>query len=361
MQIVAVTSKKQFRTFLSVPKFIYQNDKEYISPIKQEITKILWDHKTPDEVGLWVMIVNNEAVGRIAAFVNKGNKGGLGFFECIDDTTAAHALFDAGIDWLKKKSISSVEAPVNYGERDKFWGLLVEGFRHPSYQENYNPMYYQHLFESYHFVEAFRQSTQEISPKRFNEEKMAALAQKVEQNPDISIRHIDKNNLKKYATDFATIYNAAWKQHEHFQPLDTTKVLKIMKSMKPVMREYLLWFTYDKEQPVAFYVSIIEINEIFKNLNGNLNWFGKLKFLYLKSRTPITRIRGLVFGVIPSHQGLGITSGMMMKVFNIFKTDPHLQTSELAWIGDFNPRMLRLMKSIGAQEIKQHITYQKKI
>lgn len=361
MRIVPVISSRLFGAFLDVPKRIYRHDKEYIPHIRQEIQKILWDRPQKDEVGLWLLEKNGQYIGRIAAFVNKGQKGGLGFFECEDDVKAAHQLFDTGIQWLLTKRVDVVEAPVNYGERDKFWGLMVSGFKNPSYQENYNPAYYQEFFETYGFEVSIRQSTQEISPDRFNEKKMAALAAKVDASPNLNIRHIDKKHLTKYAADFATIYNAAWKAHAHFVPLTSEKVLKMMRAMKPVMREDLIWFTYDDEQPVAFYVSIIEVNEIFKHLNGNLNWLGKLKFLYYKWRLPVTKIRGLVFGVIPSHQGLGITSGMMMKVFNIFKTDPYLKTSELAWIGDFNPRMLQLLKSIGAEEIKQHVTYQKKI
>ena len=357
MQIVKVDSKRLFKEFLDVPKLIYKNDSEYIPHIRQEITKILWDKGA----GLWLLYDGKVVIGRIAAFINKGNKGGLGFFECVDNQSCANLLFDTGIGWLKSKQVSTVEAPVNFGERDKFWGLMVDGFKNPSYQENYNPAYYQELFESYGFKPSITQSTQEISPERFNEKKMSTLAKKVEQNPDLSIRHIDKNNLEKYASDFATVYNGAWQQHEHFVALTKDKVLKMMRAMKPVMREDLIWFTYDKDTPVAFYVSIIEVNEIFKYLNGNLNWWGKLKFLYLKRRTPVTKIRGLVFGVVPSHQGMGITSGMMMKVFELFKTDPFLKTSELAWIGDFNPRMLQLLQSIGAQEIKQHLTYEKKI
>jgi hypothetical protein len=361
MRIVSVTDNKLLNVFLSVPNYIYQDDSEYIHPIRQEIKKILWDNKRPNEVGLWLLFDGKLAIGRIAAFINKGNKGGLGFFECVDEEVASSLLFDEGVKWLKTQDIYTLEAPVNHGERDKYWGLMVTGFKNPSYQENYNPPYYQRLFESYGFEESFKQSTQEISPDRFNVEKMGKLSEQVEQNPDLEIRHIDKNQLDKYASDFAEIYNGAWKQHEHFEPLTQRKVLKIMKSLKPVMREDLIWFTYDQQKPVAFYISIIEVNEIFKHLKGNLNLIGKLKFLYYKRVTPVTKIRGLVFGVIPSHQGMGITSGMMMKIFNIFKTDKHLKTSELAWIGDFNPRMLQLLETIGAREIKQHITYQKKI
>lgn len=361
MQVIPVKTDRDFKAFLDVPKRIYKDDPEYVPHIRQELTKLLWTRPEADEVGLWLVKQNGEYIGRIAAFVNPGRKGGLGFFESIDSTDVANLLFRRGIEWLCAKDIFLVEAPVNYGERDKFWGLLVEGFKNPSYQENYNPPYYRQLFEQYGFEPSIVQSTQEINPKRFNLEKIKPLAQKVFDNSDFEIRCIERNNLDKYARDFATIYNAAWQQHEHFVPLTAEKVLRMMKEMKPVLREDLIWFTYAKGEPVAFYVSIIELNEIFRHLNGNLNLWGKLKFLWLKRRIKITRIRGLVFGVVPQYQGMGLTTGMMMKIFEVFQTDPYLKSSELAWIGDFNPRMLGLLRAIGAEEVKRHMTFQKNL
>lgn len=359
MRIVPVTTKKLFKTFLKVPELVYRGDQVYIPHIQQEIQKILWDNKAPDEVGIWMVEDGDDYIGRMAAFVNAEGVGGFGFFEAVQDYEVARLLFDTGKEWLLHKGVQRVLAPINYGERDKFWGLLVAGFHNPSYQENYNPVYYQSFFKEYGFTEGIVQSTQEISPKLFNLDKIAPLAQKVFANPVFEIRHIEKNNLPKYAADFVEVYNGAWKQHEHFVPLSTAQVLKMMKSMKPVLREDLIWFTYSKGKPVAFYVSIVEVNEILKHLNGNLNWWGKLKFLFYKSVVRTTKIRGLVFGVIPEYQGLGLTTGMMMKIFEVFRNDRHLVSSELAWIGDFNPRMMKLLRSIGARETKRHITFEK--
>jgi GNAT superfamily N-acetyltransferase len=361
MQLIAVTSDQLFKAFLDVPKLIYVDDKEYIPHIRQEIQHILWDRPQPGEVGLWLVEHNDQYVGRIAAFINPGNKGGLGFFESIDNSEVAKLLLETGEQWLRDKHISVIEAPVNYGERDKFWGLLVKGFKNPSYQEPYNPAYYRRFFEDQGYTVKIVQSTQEVTPALFNVDKIGPLAAEVEQNPDLELRHIEKDKLDKYASDFVTIYNKAWKQHEHFVPLTVEKVGRMMKAMKPVLREDLVWFTYVKGEPVAFYVSIIEINEIFRYLNGNLNGWGKLKFLYYRWRKPITRIRGLVFGVVPEYQGMGITSGMMMKVFDVFKKYPQLKTSERAWIRDFNPGMMKFLEAIGAHETKQHITFEKKI
>src|SRR5210317_1845175 len=113
MQVVSVDTHSVFQSFLDVPKLIYRDDENYVPHIRQEIEKALWN--------------KGDKVGLIAAFVNKGKKGGLGFFESINNKDVAHILFDTGIQWLNTRSLTEVEVPVNFGERDKFWGLLVNG------------------------------------------------------------------------------------------------------------------------------------------------------------------------------------------------------------------------------------------
>jgi hypothetical protein len=44
-----------------------------------------------------------------------------------------------------------MDGPINFGERDKFWGLLTEGFIEPLFGMNYNFPYYKDLFENYGF------------------------------------------------------------------------------------------------------------------------------------------------------------------------------------------------------------------
>ncbi|MCB9263133.1 MAG: hypothetical protein H6607_12225 [Flavobacteriales bacterium] len=359
MQIIQVETDTDFGHFLNVPKLIYANDPVYIPHIKQELTKLLWKRSKP--ATLFLAKKDNQFIGRIAAFINDGNKGGIGFFECINDLQTAKALFNAAENHLNNLNISTFEAPVNYGRRDKFWGLLTLGFDSPSYQENYNPNYYKALIEQCGYEQSFVQHTYQIAPEYFNYEKTYGLSKNIFENRDIEIKHIEKNKIKQYARDFTTIYNNAWKKHEHYEPLSYEQVLKTMNAMKPVLREDLAWFTYVKGQPAAFYISIIEINQILKYVNGNMNWLGKLKFLYYRKRVPIKIVRGLIFGVVPEFQAMGITSGMMIKMYEVVKNDPHLAFSELAWIGDFNPRMMHLMEAIGTRQYKEHTTFQKKL
>ena len=83
----------------------------------------------------WLLTDNGEVIGRIAAFYsnttaeNKGLKvGGCGFFECINNQEAANLLFDTAKNWLIEKGYNSMDGPINFGERDKWWGCLYKGF-----------------------------------------------------------------------------------------------------------------------------------------------------------------------------------------------------------------------------------------
>ena len=108
-------------------------------------------------------------MGRVAAFINNKKAyhyeqptGGIGFFECIDDEKAAFLLFDTAKNWLSANGMQAMDGPINFGENDNFWGLLVEGFTVPSYGMNYNPPYYRPLFENYGFKTAYAQITNHL-------------------------------------------------------------------------------------------------------------------------------------------------------------------------------------------------------
>ena len=85
---------------------------------------------------------------------------------------------------------------------------------------------------------------------------------------DFKVRHIRKNKLPKFANDFSTVYNKAWATHEGNKEIAPAHALKLLKSINPVMDEKLIWFTYFKEEPIAMWVNLPDINQIIKYLNG---------------------------------------------------------------------------------------------
>jgi hypothetical protein len=90
-----------------------------------------------------------------------------------------------------------------------------------------------------------------------------------------------------------------------------------------------------------------------------MNFIGKLKFYYRYKTEKIKKIRGIIFGVIPQYQNKGVYSIMIMKMYEVMHKDPYIQSTELAWIGDFNPKMHSLFESLKAEKVKIHHTFRK--
>ncbi len=157
MKIIEVQSKKERKEFLQFPVRLYKDSATWIRPLDSDIEQVFDPKKNKTfrsgEAIRWILKDDaNKTIGRIAAFinrktVNKANDqptGGTGFFECINDQNAANMLFDYARDWLEGKGMEAMDGPVNFGERDKWWGLLVDGFNiEPNYNCNYNFPYYQ--------------------------------------------------------------------------------------------------------------------------------------------------------------------------------------------------------------------------
>ncbi len=148
-----------------------KNNPNYIQPLDNEVNDVFNTLKNKNfkygETKRWILKDdNNNLIGRIAAFIhskyiNKGTEfatGGIGFFDCINDSAAAKILFDAAKNWLQSKGMEAMDGPINFGDRDKWWGLMVEGFEQPPiYGMPYNPPYYEQLFENYGFKNYYNQ------------------------------------------------------------------------------------------------------------------------------------------------------------------------------------------------------------
>jgi hypothetical protein len=76
-----------------------------------------------------------------------------------------------------------MDGPINFGENDNFWGLLVEGFTPPSYGMNYNPPYYKAFFEDYGFETEYEQITNHLDVHKPFSERFTKIANWVIQKP----------------------------------------------------------------------------------------------------------------------------------------------------------------------------------
>lgn len=373
-KIIEVNSSKTREEFLELPVRLYKNEKNWVRPLNNDIERIfnptenkMFQH---GECCRWILLDQKEkTIGRIAAFIDHKSKnineqptGGIGFFECIHDKNAAFMLFDTCKKWLQEREIEAMDGPINFGERHQWWGLHIDGKHRPVYGMPYHLDYYKDFFESYGFQIYYKQFTYQT---QFAVESLKDIiiwkAKRLQSNPDYKVVHFNKKNSKKLIKDFVHIYNEAWvKEIPGIEGISENQATNIFQSLKPILHEKLMWFAYYQEQPIGFFIMIPDLNELLQHLNGRINLYGKIRFLYYKYFQKNKNAIGLIFGVVPEFQKRGIEAAMIYK-FSIsgLEKDFPFKTLEMNWIGDFNPRMSHLMEHIGAKIHKTHYTYRK--
>src|SRR5436190_20934919 len=326
MQLTEVTNKEAAKDFIRANVEINKNDPNYIRPLDKDVNDTFDPAKNKTfrfgEATRWILRSDDgNLIGRIAAFTNKKYKnkgddvpvGGVGFFDCINDQAAADMLFDVAKHWLMQQGMEAMDGPINFGERDRWWGLLAKGFTPPLYCINYNQPYYQSLFEMYGFKKFFNQVCFSLRVGERLQQKFYDRHRECAKDPDYSSSHIHKNQLEKYAADFTTVYNKAWAGHGGVKEMDRKVVLKLFKTMKPVMDEKISWFVYYKNEPIGMWINLPDLNQWFKHLNGKFDLFHKLKFLWIKATKKPDKFTGIAFGVVPEFQAKGVDSYMIIE------------------------------------------------
>ncbi len=374
-QLREVKSRSDVRMFLRMARKIYAGDPMWVEPLEGDVESVFDPSKNAlfagGEAIRWTLHdaeAGGEVVGRIAAFYNREMSagepqptGGCGFFECIDDQEAADVLFDAAREWLAVRGMEAMDGGINFGDRLQWWGVLVEGFTLPLYGMNYNPPYYGRLFETYGFRNYFDQHTY-LRPLEVHA-MPEALYQKAERlfaNPDYRFAAVDMSDKKRVAQDFMAVYNSGWAQFSGVKPMDFEHALAMVRTLAPIVDPEVLYFAFHKGQAIGFFVIVPDLNPLIQDFHGRFGWWNKLRLLWrLKMRRRKGRLFGVVFGVAAEFQGRGVEAAMIRRFEQYVERNPDRYSSlELAWIGDFNPLMMRMVESyVRAVKYKRHVTY----
>ena len=325
-----VTSKALEQEFIDLHKRLYKGNRNWVCPLDDDIKAVFDPEKNKlfadGEAIRWVAYNNEgEVVGRIAAFYDNEHAysyeqptGGCGFFEAIDDQELANMLFDAARMWLVSRGMEAMDGPVNFGSRDSWWGLLVEGYQfQPLYGNPYNPPYYKELFENYGFQNYFNQNTYlwKVDDDDINQ-SIHERAKRLHNTPGYSFAHIDMDNLEQVAEDFRIIYNKAWSLFTGVKPMPKEEAQKLMKTLRPIIDPNIIFFSYFNNEPIGFFIMVPDINRIIGKFNGKFGLINKLRLMWdLKVKKSCDRIFCIIFAVSPEFQGKGVESGMIQYVY----------------------------------------------
>lgn len=369
MEVIEVSGKKTRNEFYKMPEGIYRNDPNYTPLLRPMIENTFHPQKNAKfkegDARRWIVKKEGECVGRIAAFFDNSYSSGydqptgcFGFFECIDDQKVADLLFGTARKWLEENGMEAMDGPVNFGENFFYWGLLADGFQPQTFGMQYHPPYYRMLFENYGFQTFYEQYSYSLDvtnpdlPDRFW--KIAAW---VAQKPEYSYRHFTFREQEKYINDFLEIHRQAWADHSNYKPADFDELKEMIDQAKFILEEEFIWFVYHKENPIAFFMMIPDVNQLMRKLkSGKMNWLNIARLIYYKRKKVISRCRVIVLGVIPPFQRLGIESGIFYQLKQVMLSKPWYNDMEMSWVGDFNPKMNALFKSFGATQTLTHLT-----
>jgi len=376
MKFIEVTDDKTKKEFLEFPVRLYKNVENWIRPIDNDVEEAFDKKKNKffrhGECIRWIATDDSgKTIGRVAAFIDRKNEkqknslkqemhvGGMGFFESVEDESIAISIFDHCKKWLTEKGMTAMDGPINFGERDNWWGLLIKGHDiEPNYKMPYTMPYYEAYFEKYGFQEYFNQLTYGRKVLEPLNEKYKLKSERITKNAKYSFEQLDKKRIEKYTEDFRTIYNLAWVDHAGVKKMTSLQAKSIMKQMKPILDPDVILFAYYDKEPAGFFFNLPEVNQIIKHLNGKLNWLGKLKFLYHKMIGTNKKLVGRGFGIVPDHQGKGLEAAIVEFARQISheKIKGRYIDYEMNWIGDFNPKMMSIAATIG-DIVKTHRTY----
>ncbi len=371
MTIKEVLSKKDWKQFHAVPRRIYRNDPNWICPLESDIESIFQpeSNKTFENGNAAVFLLLDDQgrpAGRIAAFVDHTRNakqdfptGGVGFFECIERKDYAVALFERAAAYLAQFDVQAIDGPVNFGERERYWGLLVKGHgKEPIFQENYQPPYYQSFFEDWGFrpfeqILTFQGDMMKVQIPIFRR-----IAQRARERYPFHSEYFDLKRLDVMADHFTRVYNRAFAHFDHFKPISQEQMLVIFKEFKAIADPKSSTIAYYEDRPVGFTVLLPDINPYLRAARGKLNLWSLPGFLLRFRLARKKQLKGIAFGVDPEFQRRGTIAVMIDFLYG-----PYLQKNYdeyfLTGIRAHNTIMVNSILNLGVEVDRYHVAYRK--
>lgn len=374
VEISPVVSADDRRRFVDLAWTLYADDPNWRPPLKSEVQDLIGGAQTNPwflhgKAQFFLARKHGQVVGRISAQCcdlvqeRRPGLGQWGMFECVDDPEVASALIEAAEAWLCAQGMIRAQGPISISIWDEP-GLLIEGFDSPPkvMMGHHLPYYRTHIegagYERAKDLYAWSVKISDGFPEIVNRIVAAG-----ERNSHIRIRPVDLANFEQEATLILDILNEAWSDNWGYVPLTPAEVAYVGKKLKPIVIDHqVLIAEYDGE-PVAFLISIPDINEMTRDLNGRLFPFGWAKLLWRLRKSQAQWFRVPLMGVRHKFQATRTASLLaFMMIEQVRRTATRLhgaQFAEIGWILEDNGPMLSIAEAIEAHLTKTYRVYER--
>lgn len=369
-----VETKNDIKDFINVTRTVYADDPLWIQPLMIERLEAFSPDKNPyfehADVQMWIAKDGNTLVGRISAQIDHlaQEKWGpnLGHFGCFEATTqdVADALLDAAEIWLKNKGMVRMQGPWSLSSAEEV-GTLVDGFNTPPCvmmphgRPEYDDWLKKRGLDKAKDMFAYALDLTIPMPERAV--RIVKMAQK---NKRVTMRPIDMKRFDEEVAVVLDIYNEAWSGNWGYVPFTPAEVAHGAKSLKPVVKPYRTYICEYDGEPVAFMLTIPDVNHKIRDIDGKLFPFGWAKLAYRMLNGKEDRCRVPLMGVRKKFQRGPLGAAMSMWMIDVSRE--HVQDrgaywGELGWILEDNDGMRSILEEIGCEVYKTYRVYEKQI
>ncbi len=373
LQIRPVETKKDRKAFVDFAWEVYKDDPAWVPPLKDEVHGLITPGKNPwfehGRAQLWLAERGGKVVGRISAQVDElvlehmgPGIGQWGFYDALD-REAGDALLKTAEDWLRKQKMTSALGPISLSIWDEP-GLEILGFAEPptAMMGHHRPEY-QAWIEGAGYAKAKDLITYELDISDWHDPFINRVIASGERNPRIRVRMVDKSNFDEEARIILGLLNDAWSDNWGFVPLTEAEIKYAGKKLKPIIFNELVRVAEYDGEPVAFMLTIPDINELTADLNGELFPFNFIKLLWRLRKPRTRRLRVPLMGVAKKLHGSRLASQLAFMMIEYTRRDGTAKYGathgEFGWILEDNKGMLSIAELPGAAVNHRYRIYEK--
>ncbi len=364
-----VESRRDLKEFIDLPYRLHSNSPLWVPPLKLErrayLSRRLNAFYKHGDARLFLARRDGRVVGRLSAQYDQAfndfhsNRWGMfGFLELEEDPEILPPLLDAAWSWLREHGRDHAIGPMDFTINEES-GVMIEGFeREPMIKQPWHPPYYQRLCEEAGLTKAMDLLMWEldISDRDHMLPVIFELAEQLEPRHGITLRKMSRRGLRKDMDRFADVYNAAWSENWGFSPYGKADLDQYSLDLQLVFDPNWFMVAETREgETVAIAITVPDVNQVLKKMNGRLLPFGWWTFL--RKGKSIDRVRVGFLGVKPEYQHTGVAAAMYVEHFNMANTTPQ-SGGEMGWILETNTNMNRAMEAMHGRIVRRYRVYE---
>jgi len=373
VEIRQVTDSRDLKAFIEVPWAIYDDDPNWVPPLKFE-RKEAFSEKNPffehARWQAWLAYRDGVPVGRISAQIDSlylelhdAHTGFFGMIEAPEDPEVFAALFGAAGGWLKEQGMQTALGPFNLGINQEI-GCLVEGFNSPPYvMMGHARPYYGAQIEGQGYEKAQDVLSYELKKEMF---ALPDIVQRMVQRQagKMKLRQVDRKNKAAELETLRSIFNDAWSGNWGFVPFTEREFNVVGKELFMIMPPDFSWIVEVDDEPAAFMVLIPNLNEVIADLDGRLLPFGWAKLLWrLKVRSPKSA-RVALMGVRQKYQNTRLGPALAFRSIQALYEPTmkrNMEMMEMSWILEQNKGIRNIIEKVGGVVSKRYRLYRKSL